>query len=448
MSIIGVVADDLTGATTVGVLLARSGVKTAALFSIDSLNSDCLSPDYKAIVVSTDSRPLPSEEAMQRVGAATAALKKSGAEQFSKRTDTTLRGGIGAEIDAMLDELGPDTVAVMVPAMPQSNRIVVGGYSVINSVPLSKTPVANDVRTPVRDSYVPRLIAGQTNRKVGHISLDALLQGLECLEKSLQESRDSGAEIIIVDATSMEEVEMIAQSVVELKWKVLAVDPGPFTERIAMVKGWASDGMGNVLKLREKHEEHGTVLVVAGSASPVTAAQMAALKEVPGTVGVPVKIVNLIDGKEASVNEIKAVSSQVMELLAGENPPKVVVIQRATDNDQVLNFDEEEKRLGLKHGQAADNINLGFGKIIEEILEHQAEKVKGLYMTGGDVMVNVCKALGAEGIRLIDYVIPQADFGKLIGSRYDGLPVIGKGGLTGDTKTAIKCVERLLNENE
>ena len=46
--------------------------------------------------------------------------------------DTTLRGGIGFEIDAMLEQLPLETVAVVVPAMPQSRRILVGGYSVID----------------------------------------------------------------------------------------------------------------------------------------------------------------------------------------------------------------------------------------------------------------------------------------------------------------------------
>ncbi|UMY58695.1 four-carbon acid sugar kinase family protein [Klebsiella pneumoniae] len=39
-----------------------------------------------------------------------------------------LRGGIGFEIDAMLEQLPQETVAVVVPAMPQSRRILVGGY--------------------------------------------------------------------------------------------------------------------------------------------------------------------------------------------------------------------------------------------------------------------------------------------------------------------------------
>ena len=50
-----------------------------------------------------------------------------GARYFQKRIDTTMRGGIGVEIDAMLDQLSEDTVAVVVPAMPQSRRIS-GGW--------------------------------------------------------------------------------------------------------------------------------------------------------------------------------------------------------------------------------------------------------------------------------------------------------------------------------
>ncbi len=145
----GIVADDLTGATTVGVLLARSGLKTAAFFDTESFARNEV--DYPAMVVSSDSRPLPKAEAQQRVSAAVQ-HKSRGAHYFTKRIDTTLRGGIGYEIDAMLALLPQETVAVVVPAMPQSRRILVGGYSVIDSVALSCTDVARDVRTPVTES--------------------------------------------------------------------------------------------------------------------------------------------------------------------------------------------------------------------------------------------------------------------------------------------------------
>ena len=37
---------------------------------------------------------------------------------------------------------------------------MVGGYSVIDGVALINTPVAKDVRTPVKENYIPRLLTG------------------------------------------------------------------------------------------------------------------------------------------------------------------------------------------------------------------------------------------------------------------------------------------------
>ena len=95
------------------------------------------------------------------VGCRSPPLKEMGVKYFQKRIDTTLRGGVGVEIDAMLDQLPEGTVAVVVPAMPQSRRILVGGYSVIDGMALINTPVAKDVRTPVKEDYIPACCPGR-----------------------------------------------------------------------------------------------------------------------------------------------------------------------------------------------------------------------------------------------------------------------------------------------
>ena len=120
MPLIGAVADDLTGATTTGVLLARSKARTAVFFNEEAAQEARETASLDAILISSNSRPLPKEEAYDKVKSATNALKAMGVKYFSKRIDTTLRGGVGVEIDAMLDQLNEDTIAVVVPAMPQS----------------------------------------------------------------------------------------------------------------------------------------------------------------------------------------------------------------------------------------------------------------------------------------------------------------------------------------
>ncbi|BEU88296.1 hypothetical protein TAMA11512_17600 [Selenomonas sp. TAMA-11512] len=160
---IGVIADDLTGATTVGVILARSKARTQVYFIANAALREEKDLGLDAVVISTNSRPLPPPMAKGLVHDAMAALKKMGAVYFSKRTDTTMRGGVGYEIDQMLEDLGDDAVAIVVPAMPESRRILVGGYSVIDGVALVKTPAARDVRTPVRENYIPALLAARAS---------------------------------------------------------------------------------------------------------------------------------------------------------------------------------------------------------------------------------------------------------------------------------------------
>jgi uncharacterized protein YgbK (DUF1537 family) len=439
---IGIVADDLTGATTVGVLLARAGISTAAFFDEKSLD---VVKDHQAIVISTDSRALPKEKAQQKVKSAVHALMEKKVVHFSKRIDTTLRGGIGFEVDAMLEELASDTIAVMVPAMPQSRRIVVGGYSIIDGVALSKTPVANDVRTPVTESHIPTLMAQQTIHKIGFVSLGAIIAGGNALKQALQSEREKGAKYIIVDSITIEDVEAIAKAVTQLEWNVLAIDPGPFTEKLAKVKGYAIEKNDLCDAEITEQEISGTVLAVAGSATPVTKVQLKALTEKEWTSQIPIFAESLIDKKRTSPIEIKRAATETEKVVENKNA-NVILLETAL-TASVLNLSAKEEELGLKPGEAANNINKGLGEIVAEVLSRDLKDIRGIYMTGGDTMVNVLKVLGAKGIELIDYVIPQADLGRIIGGKFDGLVVVGKGGLTGSEDTAITIVKRIFKES-
>ena len=173
-----VVADDLTGATTVGALLARIGVQPTVILDHHQL-AEVANPDDEVIIVSTDSRPMPPEVAFGRVHTASGVLRDLGAQHFSKRIDTTCRGCIGAETEGMMTAVGDEAVAVIVPAMPQSNRVVAGGYSLINSVLLSRTDVARDIRTPVTESHLPTLFRSQFSVPVAHVDLTDVVGGAD-----------------------------------------------------------------------------------------------------------------------------------------------------------------------------------------------------------------------------------------------------------------------------
>ena len=445
MPLIGAVADDLTGATTTGVLLARSKARTAVFFNEEAAEKAEGIDELDAILISSNSRPLPANEAYDKVKSATIALKRMGVEYFSKRIDTTLRGGVGVEIDAMLDQMKEGTVAVVVPAMPQSRRILVGGYSVIDGVALINTPVAQDVRTPVKENYIPRLLEGQTRRKVGLVTLDKVLAGEEVIEEALAEQKKAGCEVIVVDGITLEDVENIAKACISLRWDVVAVDPGPFTSKLAFYRELISKEEPNIPP--QADEAGKTVLIAAGSATPVTKKQMEILCQDPRHVRVSVEPLPLIEGGDVALDEVFKAVNKAAELLESDNQPRAILFETAL-HGELLNLDEEDNKRHYAGGMSANRINAGLGMIISQLLEKVGkEKVAGLYTTGGDTMVNVCYQLGVECIEVMDYVIPQTDVGRLVGSKYSGLPVVGKGGLTGNDNTACDIVSRLFRES-
>lgn len=442
MGRIGIISDDLTGGTTVGVLMARSNIETAVYFSPEDLTD---SDNQDALILTSDSRALSKLEATNSVARCFEALEEHGATNFSKRIDTTLRGGIGYEIDEMLAHMPEDTIAVMVPAMPQSNRIVVGGYSVIDGKALSKTDVAKDVLTPVTESHVPTMILKQSKYKVGQVDLASILAGKETLKDVLRGKKAEGCKIIICDAINMDEITEIAEVVVELNWNVLAVDPGPFTQELALARG-VGNKKEEVVMTKEKYtlSVEDKVLVVAGSATENTKNQLNELNKNSEVRMVSADPLKLIDSSEAD-NEIDRVYNVLRDILS-DNSVKVAIVETAVSRP-VVNLSDVEDEFDIERGAASRNINVGLGKIVESALE-DIENINGIYLTGGDTMVTTLKTLGAKGIKLIDYVIPQTDLGRIIGGRFNDLITIGKGGLTGNLYTAVQAVNKINEEHK
>ena len=441
---IGVIADDLTGATTTGVLLARSGAKTTVFFNVEAAKTNINSSSLDAILISSNSRALPPDEAYEKVSDAIKTLQSMNVSFFSKRIDTTMRVGIGVEIDAMLDYMDEGTVAVVVPAMPQSKRILVGGYSIIDSVALVDTPVAQDVRTPVLENYIPKLLDGQSRRKIGCVTLESILSGKIETKKALKTARHNGADIIVVDAVTLDHIELIAKACLELKWNILAVDPGPFTSKLAFCRKLIHEEKDNI-PIETADETGKFVLIAAGSTTPVTKKQMEVLCQDNRNKRISINPISLIDGGDVALAEIDITLNHVRSVFENENP-RVILLETAL-HDELLNLDIEDKKRGYASGMSANRINSGLGNIVARIIEDLGrDKIAGIYTTGGDTMVNVCYQLEAECIEVLDYVIPQTDVCRILG-KYQGMPIIGKGGLTGNESIVLDIVDRLFKES-
>jgi uncharacterized protein YgbK (DUF1537 family) len=154
---IAVIADDLTGANDTGVQFAKQGLATVVLLNAGNLSSGAASD---VVVIDTGSRALPAAEARARAAEAARLVKSGGIGTVYKKIDSTLRGNLGVEIDAIMDGCGL-ALAVVAPAFPQNGRLTVGGLHLLNGVPLEASEIARDPKMPVCESSLPALLAGQ-----------------------------------------------------------------------------------------------------------------------------------------------------------------------------------------------------------------------------------------------------------------------------------------------
>src|SRR5699024_1863282 len=116
------------------------------------------------------SRYAADEVVVERVQRAMNSFEEWGAKIICKRIDSTARGKIGLEIDTVLNELGENSVAIVVAAFPDSDRITSGGYLLVDSLPVHETDVAKDPLKQIEESYIPAIIEEKRKTKIRYIT--------------------------------------------------------------------------------------------------------------------------------------------------------------------------------------------------------------------------------------------------------------------------------------
>lgn len=423
-----VVADDLTGANAAGVLLKKMRYRTCTVMHEDRLDKATLEVS-DCILCPTDSRGVDAQTAYDRVFAVCSHFKSDKIKLYSKRIDSTYRGNLGSETDAMLDCLGDDYVAIVAPCFPSSGRIVIGGYMLVNGLPLHKTDIAIDPKNPVKNSEGAVLFAEQSRYKVSSIYMKDLMHGKHYLARLMNEHVAAGSRILCIDCVTEEDLDLIANAVVTSKLKVVAVDPGVFTATLAR----------KLIVPPEKTTKH-RILAVVGSVHPNARLQLENLWLSQRTHNVFVKSAELLAGEERREAEIRRVVDAVLEK-ASLN----VVCTVAGDGIYVENridLQKEAQKSDCSMDEVTGVMNRSFAEIAYRLFKAEPE-FKGLYTSGGDITVAVCDRFGAAGLTLIDEVLPLAAYGRFLQGEFDGVHLVTKGGSQGQHDAITRIVNYL-----
>lgn len=156
-----VIADDFTGALDTGVQFAEAGAATEVIVNDVIVPSD-LSKQVETLVIDTESRHLCAENAYQIVYQIVSLSKRYGVPYIYKKTDSGLRGNIGAELTATLNA-SQKMFLPFVPAYPQINRTTYQGVQYIGGIPVAESVFGQDPFNPVRYSLVSDIIHQQSD---------------------------------------------------------------------------------------------------------------------------------------------------------------------------------------------------------------------------------------------------------------------------------------------
>jgi uncharacterized protein YgbK (DUF1537 family) len=188
-----ILADDLTGAADCAGRCQQAGI--AATIALPGAR---VHESGGAICCTTDSRHLSPDLAARRVHELVAGMGEHAGSIWYKKIDSTLRGHLGQELDALLDTLGR-SCALVCPAFPAQQRGLVDGYLVIDPAPAPPL-------------HLPTLLTRQSRRSVGTIGLDDVRGGVGRLAERLLAQRAHGAELLVADALDEADLQALLEA--------------------------------------------------------------------------------------------------------------------------------------------------------------------------------------------------------------------------------------------
>ncbi len=390
--VIGVIADDLTGAADVGSMFAEAGQLTHVYPNAGEMElwvSRGQAPDVA--VIDTNSRFDQPAVAASKVAAAAGLLGKAGCERWYKKLCSVFRGNVGAELDALLDSLQED-FAVVVAGFPKNGRTTVDGIHYVHGTRLEDSEFRDDPTHPMDKSDVVEILQAQTRRPVRLISHNQVAHGSARLEALIAEGRSEGG-YAVVDVVDQQALATIAKALREAR--VVAGSSGIVEELAPLWAGRATVARNCDLPPRA---ETG-VVCVAGSVTPRTRAQIRYLVE-RGTHGFELDTLRLFDLPERSAEIARLIETVVPVVRNGLD----AVVHSANSPALI----EATREAGGRHGLAAIDVSRLVSDVLAEVVTAVVEQTgtNRLVIAGGDTAEALCRRLGIHALRIWQTLAP------------------------------------------
>lgn len=185
---LGIVADDVTGATDVAGFVVGEGVPTAMFFGLPAPGVDI--PAADCLVVALKTRSIPAHAAVEQSVRAAEMLLAQGVRtlyfKYCSTFDSTAEGNIGP-VAAALADLVDCPVTLVAPSAPRTGRTVYQGNLFVGTQLLSESPMRHHPINPMTDANLLRLLRPQTSRPLALLPRQDVTAGPETLRVRIAE---------------------------------------------------------------------------------------------------------------------------------------------------------------------------------------------------------------------------------------------------------------------
>lgn len=379
--ILGCIADDLTGATDLSLMLSREGLRTIQITGVPNKKFDLTRID--AVVVALKSRTIAAVEAVEQSLAAADWLLNNGAQRlffkYCSTFDSTDQGNIGPVTEAMLAKTG-DNFTIACPAFPANGRSIFMGILFVNGVVLAESPMRNHPLTPMRDSDLRRVLGRQISGEVGHVAYSTVELGPEAIKAAFASQSKDGKQVAIVDALNDMHLRAIGKAAVDMK--LLTGGSGLV---IGLPVAYLEAGLIERLYPPATHmtAPEGRAVILAGSCSAATRAQV----QVAISSGFPAFRIDPIE-----ISTGKLTPETVLKWLAEQDRSAIPLIY---SSDEPENVEKVQKELGLAAAShSVENLLANVAKSLPEL------GFSRFVVAGGETSGAVVEALGISALSI------------------------------------------------
>ncbi|WP_439240640.1 3-oxo-tetronate kinase [Lonepinella sp. BR2474] len=385
---LGVIADDFTGASDIASFLVENGLKTVQM---NGVPKSPLNGQVDAIVISLKSRSNPVEQAIKQSLQALHWLQENGCSQFyfkyCSTFDSTAKGNIGPVTDALLAEL-KDDFTVITPALPVNGRTIFNGYLFVGEQLLSESGMRNHPITPMTDANLVRLMDAQAQGKTGLVAYADVIKGADNVKARFAQLKADGYRYAVVDAVDNSQLAILAEAVADFKLVTGGSGLGAYiAERLSGGKKGTDAFVPN----------KGKTVVLSGSCSMMTNTQVNTYKTKAPHYYLDIeKAIN-------NTNYVDELYQWVINNLEGELAPMVYATVAANQLKQI-----QTQFGGDKASHAIENV---FAQLAEKL---KAYGVTNFITAGGETSSIVVQQLGFAGFHIGKQIAPGVPWLKAV----------------------------------